>query len=159
MSQKEVRSLKLLVVDDVKGTREEIAGVCKADYPGCRIDEAENVMQAMQHIQRESPPYDAVFTDINMPEISGLKLITLIRELPAYKDTPLIVISTLSGRSDVDRAIQLGASGYLIKPLQKEDFHVVRMAYLDPIYIKRRRSAPTTSGADDVVKSLRKMLK
>lgn len=157
MNKNESRQLKLLVVDDIKGMRDEFSAICHEDYPSCRIDEAENVMQAMQLTQKETPPYDAIFTDINMPEISGLKLISLIRELPAYKDTPLIVISTLAGRSDVDRAIQLGANGYLIRPLQKEDFEVVRIAYLDPIQIKKRKAA--AAKPDDVVKSLRKLLK
>jgi two-component system chemotaxis response regulator CheY len=157
MNMKEGRQLKLLVVDDVKGMRDEFSAICREAFPFCRIDEAENVMRAMACMQKESPPYDAVFTDINMPEISGLQLIPLIRDLPAYKNTPLIVISTLAGRSDVDRAIQLGASGYLIRPLQKEDFEVVRLAYLDPIQIKKRKSA--APAAEDMVASLRKLLK
>lgn len=157
MSKAEGKQLKLLVVDDVKGLRDEFSAICREDYPLCRIDEAENVMQAMALMNKESPPYDAVFTDINMPEISGLQLIPLVRDLPAYKSTPLIVMSTLSGRSDVDRAIQLGASGYLIRPLQKEDFEIVRLAYLDPIQIKKRKGAVTAP--EDMVKSLRKLLK
>ena len=132
-------SLKLLIVDDLKAMREEFASVCRQFLPDARIDEAEDVPQAMDILQKQTPPYDAVFTDINMPDISGLKLITGIRELLPYKNVPLVVISTLTGRQDVERAIQLGANGYLLRPLQKDDFEIVFTAYLQPL-LQRRRS-------------------
>lgn len=150
-------SLKLLIVDDLKAMREEFSQVCLQFLPDARIDEAEDVPKAMELLQKEAPPYDAVFTDINMPSISGLKLITSLREFLPYKSTPVIVISTLTGRQDVERAIQLGANGYLIRPLQKDDFEIVFTAYLQPL-LQRRRSGSHRL-PEDVMKSLRKMVK
>lgn len=135
----EAVSLKILIVDDLKSMREEFASVCRLFLPDALIDEAEDVPRAMELLQKQAPPYDAVFTDINMPDISGLKLITAIRELSPYKTVPLIVISALTGRQDVERAIQLGANGYLLRPLQKDDFEIIFTAYLQPL-LQRQRS-------------------
>lgn len=131
-------SLKLLIVDDLKMMREEFALICREFIPNVIIEEAVDVMQAMELLQNESSCYDAVFTDINMPDITGLTLITNVRKLPYYKDVPLIVISVLTGRPDVERAMQLGANGYLMRPLQKSDFEIVYTAYLEPILQKKR---------------------
>ena len=150
-------ALRVLIVDDLHAMREEFGSICRAFIPDVKIEEAENVMQAMDLLQKQAAPYDAIFTDINMPGISGLKLITQARELPAYKRVPLIVISTLAGRQDVERAMQLGANGYLIRPLQKDDFEIVHTAYLLPILQKKRSGVH--QAPDDVLKSLRKMLK
>src|SRR6187549_2127232 len=97
-------SLKILVVDDLKSMREEFLSTCRQFIPDAKIDEAEDVVQAMELLKKPGV-YDAIFTDINMPGITGLKLISQVRELPAYKHVPLIVISTVSGRQDVERAI------------------------------------------------------
>src|SRR5262245_20946698 len=118
-------SLRILIVDDLKAMREEFNGICREFLPDAKIGEAEDVMSAMELLKKQSPPFEAIFTDINMPNISGLKLISQARELPVYKHVPLIVISTLGGRQDVERAMQLGANGYLIRPLQKDDFDIV----------------------------------
>lgn len=157
MSTKKTEQLKILIVDDLKTLRDGFTAMFREFYPEAHIDEASDVMQAMPMIQKETPPYDAVFTDINMPEVSGLKLISLVRDLPLYKETPLIVISSLSDKNDVDRAIELGANGYLIRPLQKDDFEIVRLAYLEDIRKKKRKKS--SEDPEQLVKSLRKMLK
>lgn len=143
----------MLIVDDLKMMREEFTLICREFIPNVMIDEAADVMQAMELLQKDAPCYDAVFTDINMPDISGLTLITNARNLPNYKDVPLIVISVLTGRPDVERALQLGANGYLLRPLQKEDFEIVYTAYLEPI-LQKKRSGPHQL-PPDVLKSFR----
>lgn len=147
-------SLKLLIVDDIKSMRDEFSHVCREFIPDARIEEAQDVMQAMEMISRPGNSYDVVFTDINMPAISGLKLISNLREIQAYRNTPLIVISTMAGRQDIERALLLGANGYLLRPLQKEDFEIVHLAYLKPIQDKRKDGS--VQDAEALVQSLRK---
>ncbi len=149
--------IKILIVDDLKSMREEFVSICRSFLPAARIDEASDVMMALGFIQKEAPPYDVVFTDINMPEINGLKLILHLRKLAAYRDTPVIVISTVAAHSDVERAMQIGANGYLNRPLQKEDFEVILLTYLRPILLKRRSS--TSLETEKLMKSLRKIVK
>lgn len=148
--------LKILIVDDLRSMREEFCSICREFLPDARIDEASDALHAMELIQKEVPIYDAVFTDINMPNISGLKLISYVRSLPLYKNTPLIVISTLSGRNDIERALMLGAEGYLTRPLQKEDFEIIYLTYLLSLAQKKKGDKTDT---EDLMKSLRKMLK
>ena len=131
-------SLKILIVDDIDLMRQEFISICREYVPDARIDEANNVVRAMEMLIKESPPYDAIFTDVNMPAVSGLKLISLVRNLIHYKDVPVIVMSTVTGRSDIARALQIGANAYLTRPMQREYFEIIYLSYLDPVLKKRR---------------------
>jgi two-component system chemotaxis response regulator CheY len=64
--------------------------------------------------------WDLVITDINMPDINGLELISFIRKNEAHKTTPILIISTASSERDRERGMTLGASGYLVKPFTAE---------------------------------------
>ena len=64
--------------------------------------------------------YDLFVFDVNMPEINGLELIAFVRKNERYRNTPILVISTQSKSVDVDRALALGASGFLAKPFELE---------------------------------------
>jgi two-component system chemotaxis response regulator CheY len=117
-------------VDDLDSMRQEFGAICREFVPDARIDEATDVVHAMELLQKEMPIYDVVFTDINMPNISGLKLISFIRALPLYNNVPILVISMMTARNDVERAMELGANGYLMRPLRKEDFEIVYLTYI-----------------------------
>lgn len=64
--------------------------------------------------------FDIVLTDINMPLMDGLKLISQIRADPAFKELPIVVITTEAADADRARAMNLGASAYLTKPIQAQ---------------------------------------
>ena len=57
-----------------------------------------------------------VFTDLEMPRMHGYELIRELRFLPAFKDLPIVVVSSRSGQKHQDQARQLGANEYLTKP-------------------------------------------
>jgi len=59
-----------------------------------------------------------VLTDINMPLLDGLKLISHIRAEPTITKLPIVVITTEGGREDRERALRLGANAYITKPIQ-----------------------------------------
>jgi two-component system chemotaxis response regulator CheY len=63
---------------------------------------------------------DLVLTDINMPDINGLELLSFIRNNPIYKNVPVVVISTEGSRKDIDKGLALGANEYLVKPFNPE---------------------------------------
>src|SRR5438093_11516797 len=65
--------------------------------------------------------FDIVLTDINMPLLDGLKLISHIRTEPQTKDLPIVVITTESADADRARALKLGADAYLVKPVKAQD--------------------------------------
>jgi two-component system chemotaxis response regulator CheY len=134
-----IPSLKVLIVDDLAAMREQFIGMFRDYVPDAEIHEACDVMEAMERLRKEYPPYDCVFTDVNMPTVSGLKLIPLIRNLDAYRQTPVIVLSTLTGRTDIGRALQLGANAYLTRPYESEYFDIIYLAYLSPLCEKKGR--------------------
>ncbi len=65
-----------------------------------------------------SGKFDLVLADINMPVMDGLKLVSIVRENPALKNTPIVMVTTEGGKEDREKAISLGANAYLTKPIQ-----------------------------------------
>ena len=55
--------------------------------------------------------------DINMPEVSGLDLLEFLRRRPEWKDLPIIMLSSESADSTVDKALKLGADTFIMKPV------------------------------------------
>ena len=64
--------------------------------------------------------FDLVLTDINMPLMDGLKLISHIRQASEQREVPIVVITTEGAAADRERAMTLGASAYLVKPVQSK---------------------------------------
>lgn len=62
-----------------------------------------------------------MIADINMPEVSGLDLIEFLRRRPEWKDMPIVVISSETADTMVDKALRYGADSYLTKPVTLEE--------------------------------------
>src|SRR5688572_5620011 len=60
---------------------------------------------------------DLLILDINMPEVSGLDMLEFLRRRPEWKDLPIIILSSESADSMVDKALLLGADSYIMKPV------------------------------------------
>jgi two-component system chemotaxis response regulator CheY len=82
------------------------------------IVQAPNGFEALRMLPREQ--IDLVLTDINMPDINGLELLSFIRNNPIYKNVPVVVISTEGSRKDIEKGLTLGANEYLVKPFKSE---------------------------------------
>jgi two-component system, chemotaxis family, chemotaxis protein CheY len=66
--------------------------------------------------------YHLVILDLNMPNISGLKVLEEIKKDPGLSKIPVIILSSLSGDQNVQRGLQMGADYYFIKPPEEEKF-------------------------------------
>jgi len=75
--------------------------------------------------------FDMILTDINMPVMDGLKLVSLVRKDPIYKTIPIIVITTEGANEDRDRALALGADEYIPKPIQTTKILEVARRFLN----------------------------
>ena len=64
--------------------------------------------------------FQLIITDINMPDINGLELIKFVRSNARYEKTPLLFISTEGAERDREKALELGANRYLVKPFSPE---------------------------------------
>lgn len=68
---------------------------------------------------------DLIILDINMPEVSGLDLLEYLRRQEQWKNLPVIMLSTEAADVTVDRAMDLGADGYVSKPVTLEELEKV----------------------------------
>ena len=80
------------------------------------VTEADNGVAGLKKLATER--YDLIITDINMPLMDGLKLVRRVRADERHKDVPIIVITTEGTSEDRQRAMALGASAYITKPIQ-----------------------------------------
>ena len=106
---------RCLLVEDSPTMRQLIAVALKR-VPGLDIVEASDGVDALKKLPEGK--FDIMLTDINMPIMDGLKLISLMKNNPLYKDIPVIVITTEGGKEDRERGLALGAKAYITKPVQ-----------------------------------------
>lgn len=102
---------RILTVDDAKSVRSLVSrALGEAGYD---IVEAVNGADALDKIEKG---VDLVITDINMPGMGGLELLSRLRQRPDTKFLPILVLTTES-QSDLRRqATAAGASGWIVKP-------------------------------------------
>ncbi|HKZ16139.1 MAG TPA: response regulator [Geobacteraceae bacterium] len=108
---------KILITEDSPTTRSLLVSTIES-LDGYQIVEATSGFEALRLLPREH--VDLIITDINMPDINGLELISYVRNNPNYRSIPLFIISTESGEKDLERGIALGANEYLVKPFNPD---------------------------------------
>ena len=84
-----------------------------------KVVEANNGVEALKKLATET--FHLLIVDINMPLMDGLKLLTIMRGDPRYKDIPIILATTVGADTDRDRGLKLGANAYLAKPIQTHE--------------------------------------
>lgn len=110
-----MEGLRFLVVEDSPTMRQLISFSLKR-FKGCKIVEAVDGVDALKKLQTDE--VDMILTDINMPVMDGLKLVSLIRQNPKTKELPIVIITTEGAQEDRDRGLALGANAYISKPIQ-----------------------------------------
>ncbi len=126
-----MHAAKVLVVDDSPTMRQLIIFALQR-LPTLQISEAGDGVAALKQLSSEK--YDLLLTDINMPMMDGLKLVSLIRNDSLYMNLPIIVITTEGSDMTRERAIVAGANEYITKPLQTTRLVEVVRRLLDPEY-------------------------
>ena len=106
---------KALVVEDSPTMRQLIVFALRR-LQTLKVTEADDGIDALKKIQAEK--FDILITDINMPIMDGLKLVSLVRKDANHKDIPIIIITTEGAQEDRQRALALGANAYITKPIQ-----------------------------------------
>ncbi|TVU91740.1 hybrid sensor histidine kinase/response regulator [Vreelandella titanicae] len=102
---------RILVVDDSLNTREIEKDVLEAW--GYHVTLAENGRDGLAKALAE--PFDAVLTDVEMPVMDGFALTARLRENEAYRDRPIIIITSREKEADRRRGIEVGADAYIVK--------------------------------------------
>jgi len=104
---------RVLVVDDGITMRMFYRSVLEA--AGFAVEEATNGVEGYERLLAQ--PFDLAIVDINMPKMDGYSLLRTIRNDPAVRMVPAVVISTEGGPKDVALAFEAGANFYLLKPV------------------------------------------
>jgi len=86
----------------------------------CEVASFFNVRAAAQTLLIGRRP-DLVILDLNMPEVSGLDMIEFLRRRPESKNIPIVMLSSESADSIIDKALALGADSYIMKPVTIEE--------------------------------------
>lgn len=108
---------RILIVDDSEFSRMNMSKIL-SDAKYNIIGEAANAKEAKTILQDRKA--HLAILDVVMPEVSGIELAQHISD--NYKDTAIMMVSSLAGESIIIDSISAGASDYLQKPFKKEDF-------------------------------------
>jgi len=108
----------ILIVEDSSTTRALIRAVIE-EMGDFTIIEAGSGFEALKLLPAQ--PINIIITDVNMPDINGLELISFIKNNPRYNHIPLIIVSTERSEEDKKRGISLGAMAYITKPFKAQE--------------------------------------
>ena len=111
--------MKILIVDDSSTMRRIIGNVVmQLGFSKDNFDEAEDGVKAWKFLCEAH--YDVILTDWNMPNMNGLELVKKIRSEGTHQKTPIIMITTEGGKSEVITALKAGVNNYIVKPFNAE---------------------------------------
>jgi CheY-like chemotaxis protein len=105
---------KVLVADDKATGRELVRTVL--ERAGMEVIEAENGREAMEQAQSVFP--DIIILDIHMPDMDGFEVVQALRKDARFARTPIIALTASAMMGDKEKAMRLGFTGYITKPIQ-----------------------------------------
>jgi two-component system chemotaxis response regulator CheY len=107
--------VNILIVDDSAAIRKILQRVLgQANVPISQVFEAGDGLEALEVLKSQN--IGLVLSDINMPNMDGLQLLSQVRAVEQWKNVPFVMIPTEGSHAKVLEAVQLGASGYVRKP-------------------------------------------
>ncbi len=107
---------KILAVDDSASMRQMVSFTLKG--AGHDVVEASDGVEALNKAQ--SGAVDLVISDVNMPNMDGITLISKLRQLPNYKFTPMLMLTTESSSDKKSAGKAAGATGWIVKPFNPD---------------------------------------
>ena len=111
--------IRVLVVDDSPLMCKILTSILNCDPQILVTAVANNGKEAVELVPRLKP--DFITMDMDMPIMDGLKLVSMVRNDPAHKTIPIVIITTEGAEEDRKRGLALGANAYIPKPIQTAD--------------------------------------
>ena len=102
----------ILTVDDSTSMRQMVKATLQS--AGYDVVEAADGQEALDWARGNS--VDLVISDVNMPRMDGITLVSQLRSLPAYRLTPLLLLTTESSQDKKMEGKRAGATGWIVKP-------------------------------------------
>ena len=121
-SKKLDKMMRVMVVDDVDLTTKVLSATLK-EIGFRRVVRFNSALKALMELEQEAGGKDAyklIFSDINMPDMDGIKFLKEIRKSRLCGNIPVIMVSAQKVQETILEAVDAGASNYIIKPFSKE---------------------------------------
>ena len=116
-----MKSLSILLIDDDEIERIKFKKVCKKINYDVTIFEAINGENALTFLN-DNNSFDLIISDLHMPKMDGLELITKIKKNPKYNNIPLVVMSTSKDKLELKKCYDFGISGFFSKPSKFSEY-------------------------------------
>ncbi len=107
---------KILSVDDSKVIRDLVAAILTEN--GHEVITANDGVEGLAATRNHQ--FALILADINMPNMSGISMVSKIRRLPNYEHIPIVMLTTESSDFKKSKAKTMGATGWLLKPFDPE---------------------------------------
>jgi two-component system chemotaxis response regulator CheY len=107
---------RILIVEDSPTMRSLLTSSLEELEGPVKITETSSGFEALRELPRGT--WDLVVTDINMPDINGLELVSFLKSTRTYRKIPLVIVSTEGSERDREKGLELGADAYLVKPFE-----------------------------------------
>jgi two-component system, chemotaxis family, chemotaxis protein CheY len=113
--------IKILVIDDMKAVRQLLKfGLKKIGFSNVLDAEDGQIALNMLNESKTKSPFELIISDWNMPGLTGLELLRVIRSDEVYKDIPFIMLTAEAEQNAILSAVQEKVSNYIIKPFSPD---------------------------------------
>lgn len=126
-----LKKLKILFIEDDAIEVMKFNRVISALGLTHQIIESNNGEEALVFLESKENLPDIVLLDLNMPKLSGIEFLTILKNDPILKYIPTIILTTSSNFKDVKECYKIGIAGYILKPLKYEDYVLKIQKLLD----------------------------
>ena len=107
---------KILVVED-SPTMRQFIGFSLKRLKGVTVEMAGDGVEALKKLTEANAGFDLILSDVNMPIMDGFTLLVEVKKNSAIKGIPVVMLTTEGHADDIEKGKQLGAEGYLTKPI------------------------------------------
>jgi two-component system chemotaxis response regulator CheY len=108
----------ILIVEDSTTTAHLQAFVLKAR--DLEVDTVHDGVEALERLHQDPEKFDLLVADLKMPKMDGLTLIRKLRQQEAFRDFPIIIVTSMHDEETKKEGLRAGANLYLLKPIQPE---------------------------------------
>lgn len=125
----ELEGKRILIIDD--DVRNVFALSSVLETYGMSVAFAENGSEGLGMLESDEP-FDLVLTDIMMPEMDGYETIARLRRMPGFERLPVIAVTAKAMRDDREKCMEVGASDYIVKPVEPDQLISLVRVWLYP---------------------------
>lgn len=135
-------SRKIVAVDDSDIARDLVVTTL-ADFGYDAVETYSDSQEALEALSAQTETADLVLLDIMMPGMDGIELCARLRQIEAWRDVPIVMLTSRTDKGSLSRAFMAGANDYLMKPFDRVEFQARLKAQLRLKSELDRRKAPS----------------